>query len=332
MSDKEEKNNAVGSNGSGSDRDGGTVEPRVSGAQGDPASVPGDTGRGTESESRGSGESDRDPDSKGQSTGDPGRGSGSDTKMEPGGDRGDRVESVQSDEPNRDESPADRKRRLDRERKRELRRRNTGSTGTSGAAGTGGSSGDQKSPTVVPLRQKEPKNVKPKPTSTQVKSGKKKNDDIDEGELTAFIIGIFNLFGGIMGSHWYISKDEAEQISEPLTRILNKQNKKLKSKTNDMMAPMLLITAIGSIVVPRMAIQVMEWKEKKNERRIRERNVSGLRPRTDSGQADRGRGELEREAAGDHEEREVQQNEYARKNDVEHVPTVPSFLVGAFNE
>jgi hypothetical protein len=74
-----------------------------------------------------------------------------------------------------------------------------------------------------------------------------------------------------------VTEDEANQIAEPLTRILNKMNKKKKSKVNDYMAPMLLITAIGSILVPRLMITTMEWREKANERK---RNNSRLKQST----------------------------------------------------
>jgi hypothetical protein len=178
---------------------------------------------------------------------------------------------------------------------------------------------------VLVNKQKEPKAPKVSPTSTKTKGVRKGNkDDVNADELTAFIIGVFNLLGGIAGAHWFVSEDEANQIAEPLTRILNKMNKKRKSKMNDYMAPMLLITALGSIVVPRLMITTMEWREKANERkqnRLRQNTIQA--PSAPRGMG----GETTRDT---HEP--VEELERDGENAPQFIPTVPASLTGLFNE
>jgi hypothetical protein len=126
--------------------------------------------------------------------------------------------------------------------------------------------------------QDEPKAVKPKVTSTKKKKSAKAGD-IDESEMTAFILGVFGLLAAVLGPTWIVSEDEADQISDPLCRILNKQAKKKKDQINAMVAPMLLVGAIGTIVVPRMMITISDWKEQKNERiREKQRTQSRTNP------------------------------------------------------
>jgi hypothetical protein len=177
---------------------------------------------------------------------------------------------------------------------------------------------------VLVNKQNPPKEPKVTPTSTKTKGVRKGNkDDVNTDELTAFIIGIFNLAGGLAGSHWFVTEDEANQIAEPLTRILNKMNKKRKSKVNDYMAPMLLITAIGSILVPRLMITTMEWREKANERK-RNKLIQSTRkiaspPPSVGEQAPRGTSE-QPERGHDGE------------NAPQFVPTVPPEIGGLFKE
>jgi hypothetical protein len=182
---------------------------------------------------------------------------------------------------------------------------------------------------VLVNKQKEPKKNIVKPTSTKTKGTRKgKADDVNADELTAFLIGVFNLLGGLMGGHWFITEDEAEQISEPLTRILNKMNKKKKSKVNDYMAPMLLITAIGSIIVPRLMITAMEWREKANERKRKQKQLTQFKPSpAETPSPSRSVGG-ETSGADDREQTGGDNGE----NAPQFLPTVPSEIGLLFNE
>jgi hypothetical protein len=311
-----------GDNGGGSS--GESIEPTTGGTQSEPRGISG----GTESESESTG--NRESNVQGNvSTDDSGDGeSQGHSEVDERGDSGDRSESLE-----RNESDEERRRRIKRERDREYRARkrreqlggNPSDTRTSTTGGTRGSSGSQNPSSLVLVnKQATPKEPKVNPTSTKTKGVRKGNkDDVNTDELTAFIIGVFNLAGGLAGSHWFVTEDEANQIAEPLTRIMNKMNKKKKSKVNDYMAPMLLITAIGSILVPRLMITTMEWREKANERKRNKLRTSPIQtiptPPSVGEQAPRGDGE-----------------QPERRNDGENapqfVPTVPPEIGGLFKE
>lgn len=183
-------------------------------------------------------------------------------------------------------------------------RRDSSRTGTSGTRGAGTSDKQTSSVVVVdepsipsvlkPKEQGSPRPTKSTPTSQSARSkAKGKAGDIDDSEMSMFIEGVFSLLGSMLGPHWFITKDDAEQISVPLVKMLNKQNKKRKDKVNDMMLPMLLMTAIASIVIPRILIQTEEWKVKRYARKLEEQkraNSAGgqaldkLRPGSHSGE------------------------------------------------
>lgn len=316
-------NNAErGDNGGGSS--GESIEPTTGGTQSEPRGISG----GTESESESTGTNSDNSNGEGSTNRESSGGSRSDSKVDDGRSQSDDEESLGGNE-----SDEERRRRIKRERDRAYRARkraeqlggNPIDTRTSTTGGTRGSSGSENSSSLVLVnKQAAPKEPKVNPTSTKTKGVRKGNkDDVNTDELTAFIIGVFNLAGGLAGSHWFVTEDEANQIAEPLTRILNKMNKKKKSKVNDYMAPMLLITAIGSILVPRLMITTMEWREKANERKRNKLRTSPIQtiptPPSVGEQAPRGDGE-----------------QPERRNDGENapqfVPTVPPEIGGLFKE
>lgn len=185
--------------------------------------------------------------------------------------------------PNDDESPIERKRRLDRERKqRQREQQRADSTGTTDNNGTRGASNGneqknrvekvlvEKPTTKPPIKaQGTPLVATPKVVGQAARRAKVKQGDIDPQELKMFLQGIFSLLGTVLGSPatWNVPDDEALQIAEPLTLMLNKQNKKRKDKMNEMLTPMLLVSAIGAIIVPRILITLEELKIKREIRR-----------------------------------------------------------------
>ncbi len=243
------------------------------------------------------------------------------------------------------ESAIERRRRLDRERKREQRERdrasrNNPSTSTSTGSTRRASTTEQKktSPLVVkPDEQKAPRQVKNTPVQSvaEKRRGTTKAGDINSSEMSDFIQGIFSIIGLVtMSTHWKLSKAEADQIADPLTVMLNKQNAKKKKKVNEVMTPMLLLTAISAIVVPRLLLTIGEWKHK-NEQRKQQRAIAEHRARNTSGQVagetHRGSGGMDTEVARAIVPSTNGRNEYERQNDDANVtsvyPNVPPTLV-----
>jgi hypothetical protein len=189
---------------------------------------------------------------------------------------------------------------------------------------------------LKPKDQGTPRPAKSRPTSQTAKARSKgKAGDIDDSEMSMFIEGVFSLLGSMLGSHWFIQKDEAEQISVPLVKMLNKQNKKRKDKVNDMMLPMLLMTAIGSIIVPRLIIQSAEWKVKRIERKVAEQkrantaggqDLSGIKSRTNTGETSTSSGGMATEVARPYFPNERTGHDVQESN--QYVPTLPPSLIG----
>ncbi|WID10853.1 hypothetical protein phiG2_10 [Lysinibacillus phage phiG2] len=186
-------------------------------------------------------------------------------------------------------------------------------------------------PTPTPKEQGTPKPTRARATSAS--NARTKAGDIVPTEMTMFLEGIFSLLGGILGSHWMITTEEAKQISEPLVKILNKQNKKRKDKVNDMMLPMLLVTAIGSIIVPRLMIQISEWKVKSNDRKLRARqqqlqraNSARIESGNSAGEINQRGGGMDAPTSGTPREHEGRGHDV--ENATQHIPTVPASLRG----
>jgi len=120
--------------------------------------------------------------------------------------------------------------------------------------------------------------------------------------------------------HWVIDEDEADQIAKPLAGMLNKMNKKRKDSIGNMMTPMLLITAVGAVVVPRVMITLAEWKEK----RTNARNTNRAYARgSDPNKAVTGSGGVAPEAAGT-DQRTVIESTDDGKGSNHSIPTVPA--------
>ena len=115
------------------------------------------------------------------------------------------------------------------------------------------------------VKQAKPQKSPIKTISVKEKKALQKAGDISPDEMNQFICGVFGILSVVAGSHWAIADDEGEQIAKPLSIILNKQNKKAKDQINSMMAPMLLISAIGAIIIPRLMITISQMKERKKD-------------------------------------------------------------------
>lgn len=108
-----------------------------------------------------------------------------------------------------------------------------------------------------------PKQGKPRSVKTKVeniKNKKSKPGDIDSDTLGKFVQGIFGVVAVVGGAHWVIDETESEAISDPLATMLNKMNKKKKDNLAALMSPILLVTAIGTVIVPRAMITIEQMK------------------------------------------------------------------------
>lgn len=191
-----------------------------------------------------------------------------------------------------------------------------------------GSSKDQGTSLVpTPKAQSKPQPTKVTPTNVKAKSNVKAGD-INPDELTEFLLGVFGILATIGGEHWIIYENEAETISKPLTSILNKMNKKRKDNVTSMMAPMLLVTAVGTIIVPRALITLATWKEKKENARIATANPN--RSGGTSLQAPASNGAISSQAAGI--DREYQDQKSDGYDGGASTPTVPAYLFQTLNE
>lgn len=333
---KEEEKDNERSSGTRSDSDRGSGEGRTdNGSDNGTDTINGDISGGTKSKSGTDGNNV-------ESVGDDGKSTGTKQAVGATDSRTELSNVGTSGEPS-GESDVDRKRRLDRERKQRQRAAKRDSDNSRTSNGTGRTRTDDNEnetsvllvevpePKKAPKAQGTPKAAKPKVTSAAAKKGRAKAGDIDSSEMSMFIEGVFSLLGSTLGSHWFIIPEESEQISVPLVKMLNKQNKKKKDKVNDLMLPMLLVTAIGSIIVPRLLIQLEEWKVLKNERKQREAQRAnsanlggGTKSRLGSGKAN---ASSERMATEDSPTfGTVEEHRHDVHNANELIPTVPSSL------
>jgi hypothetical protein len=61
--------------------------------------------------------------------------------------------------------------------------------------------------------------------------------------------------------HWNLDKDEADRVADPLSNVLDNLPSKTKNKLNKFSAPILLGSALGSVVVPRLLIEVASFNK-----------------------------------------------------------------------
>jgi hypothetical protein len=117
--------------------------------------------------------------------------------------------------------------------------------------------------------QGKPKKVKPKAESQATKKKSKSKSGIDSSEIDLVLMGGFGLLSTVLGEHWQITGDEAEMVSDPLVRVLDKLPKKTVEKINSMAAPTSLVVALGAIIVPRTMIEIEKWRYKREALRFR---------------------------------------------------------------
>jgi hypothetical protein len=102
-------------------------------------------------------------------------------------------------------------------------------------------------------------------SSSPSKKKKNVNAEIKKEQLSVLIKTVFDVIGTRQGFEvWSLSQQESVLIADPLSNILNK-NPLIDKLTSDYGDYIALIVAIGTIIIPRLMIQ-MKNKPKKEEK------------------------------------------------------------------
>jgi hypothetical protein len=164
-------------------------------------------------------------------------------------------------------------------------RRNTGSNGTSNTGAAPSNTGNVGENKIVPpsvtngLETKAPKNVRPsRAASAKAGAAKKDTGDITDAETLSVLIqtGFGMLAGVTRRKHWEIQEDEAVSIAKPASNMIQKLTSKQKQKINQLAAPIMLVSAIASVVVPRLIIDMAMAKETNQNERVKKQVSQNL--------------------------------------------------------
>lgn len=146
---------------------------------------------------------------------------------------------------------------------------------------------------------KKPKDIKPNKAAGKAKDGKKDSGDITDPETLSVILqsGFALLAGVIRRKHWNIEEDEALTIATPASTMIQKLTAAQKKKINQLTAPIVLGSAIASVVLPRLMIdlamskgakangnnkrEVSEIQYRTSDEAIKQPGVSELKTNTD---------------------------------------------------
>jgi mannitol-specific phosphotransferase system IIBC component len=84
------------------------------------------------------------------------------------------------------------------------------------------------------------------------------------------------LAGVTRRKHWEIQEDEAVSIAKPASNMIQKLTSKQKQKINQLAAPIMLVSAIASVVVPRLIIDMAMAKETNQNERVKKQVSQNL--------------------------------------------------------
>lgn len=157
--------------------------------------------------------------------------------------------------------------------KREFER-SSKNPGAPGASVTGNTESEKRlspgrsdRPFLVDIELPEPPELKEKkgkekgrPKKTQTK----KTGGLDADEVSALVTGLFAVLAYPFGNHWQLSSLEAENISGPLTRILNRMD--LGEQVAKFGDGAMLLLAVGAATVPRVILTLDARKSSKTAR------------------------------------------------------------------
>jgi hypothetical protein len=169
----------------------------------------------------------------------------------------------------------------------------TGRSDRGDSSGSGGSTGsetagkEKKPVTQNTGRLGAPKIIKPS-NKTKSKGSKEKKADLTDSEtLTTLITSLSTNYAKISRKpYWVIEQEEAQTIADPASIVLQSIPKKQIEKVNKLLAPISLIIAVGSVLVPRVMMDISLAQQAK-----RGASQNGQRPITqDQNSAIRGGG------------------------------------------
>lgn len=133
---------------------------------------------------------------------------------------------------------------------------------TSGADSEGCSTGEQKEKLLETPSNLKPKDIKPNKKSGKQKEASKKNDSITDADTLSVLLQTgFALIAGITGRrHWNLTEDEAYIIANPASALLSKLTTAQKKKIDQLSAPVLLGSALASVIIPKALIDISMTK------------------------------------------------------------------------
>lgn len=116
---------------------------------------------------------------------------------------------------------------------------------------------------VVEIPSPKPREVKKREyTKRKTKAGA-----VGSEQISALLDGIFNVVSLKGGQHWKLNEGESEQISIPLSNILEKMN--LLERVTNISDGLALIIATSSIVIPRALITIQIEKNKQPNKEVK---------------------------------------------------------------
>lgn len=135
----------------------------------------------------------------------------------------------------------------------------------------------------------EPKQEDQEQTKTNVKRPRKKTATTKKAGLTGSnLAGIIKALSDIIGNRegyelWKLDDKECEQLAEPLAKVIARSSY-LEDVTNEYGDVIALVIAMGTIIIPRLILQMkINNDKKKNETNTKEKTNNDREPGTGTG-------------------------------------------------
>jgi hypothetical protein len=131
-----------------------------------------------------------------------------------------------------------------------------------------------------------------KPQKKPVKKSPPKSTDITSTDIISAVLQSgFDIVAKVTNKqHWMIEKAEADSVADPLSKMLDSMSAAQKKKFEKMSNPIMLAAAVAGIVVPRISMDLLEMKYKKESvlnanRKQQASNISRESVNTDIGES-----------------------------------------------
>lgn len=140
-----------------------------------------------------------------------------------------------------------------------------GSDGRSIGSTEGSSDGNQKE--IIPKKSTErlvPKNIDTKKVKSKTAPKKDSGDITDSATLSILIQSGFSIVAGVTKrEHWLISEEEGLAIAQPASTMIQKLTSAQRKKISQLAAPVMLGSALASVLLPRIMIDLAMTKGQK---------------------------------------------------------------------